>query len=470
MSKKSILTLIFTLILSFSLQGAVIAEKDSDNKKASTKTEKVEEKKEKDENAFPDLNTDYYLLAELDSGKVLKVKNGDKKVFPASTTKILTAIIALESCDMSEVVTATTEAISPITRQHSNMGLLVDEQLTVEQLLYGLLVHSANDAANVLGVHISGSLEEFAKLMNERAEELGAENTHFTNAHGFHDDDHYTTVNDLARITTYAMKNETFREIVATAKYTVPPTNKYRDSNTGNVRYLTNTNKMISANTGATHIYKYAIGVKTGSTDEAGNCLVAAAEKNGTRLLSIVMKCENENATDKAYSFVDSRALLEYGFKNYTYRTIGSTSDVVEASKVREAKDNVRVSLSPAEDIKVILSKDVDLNSIEVISEKKEDIVAPVKKGDVLGSVQYKLDGEVLGETDLVATNDVEQDMLLHIIYLVWGSLWIIVLVGVVILILTLYIKAVKRKRRRARRRKLRTDNSEPTMQRRRRK
>lgn len=467
MSKKSIFLIIFTLILSLSFQSVTFSEKDSDTKK---ETEAKETVKEESEDSFPEIHTDYYLLADLDTGKVLESKNGDEQVFPASTTKILTAIIVLENCNLADVVTATEEAISPINSKHSNMGILIGEELTVEQLLYGLLVDSANDAANVLAVHTSGSLDKFAELMNERAKELGAENTHFINAHGFHDDNHYTTVNDMAKMACYAMQNEKFREIVATAKYEIPPTNKYKDSKNNNIRYLSNTNRMISSNNGSMHLYEYAIGVKTGSTDEAGNCLVAAAEKNGTRLLSIVMKCKNENTTDKAYSFTDSRALLEYGFKNYEHQTIASVMDVVGNSEVRNAKNKLTVALSPSQDINVILSTDVQKSDIKVVTKIDENISAPIEKGEVLGKATYLLGDEELGSVSLIAGNAVEYDVIVHIISTVREHFFLIVLLVVLLLISFIYIKGAIKRRTRAKRRSMRLAGSEYTPQRRRRK
>ena len=463
MNKKSLFALMFAFVLLFSAQTGLYAEKDSDNSNKTVTEENgtdlqddnksdQEETSASEEGEFPELHTDYYLLADLDTGKVLYSKNGDEKVYPASTTKILTAILALENCTLTDVVTATEEAISPINMKHSNMGILIGEELTVEQLLYGMLVHSANDAANVLAVHVAGSLDEFVKMMNERAKELGAENTHFTNAHGFHDDQHYTTVNDMAKFACYAMKNEKFQEIVSTARYQIPPTNKYKE-----IRYLSNTNMMISANRTSKHIYDYAIGVKTGSTDEAGYCLVAAAEKNGTRLLSVVMKCANEGIAEKAYSFTDSRAMLDYGFEKYEHKTIASPEDVVESSKVREAKGGVRVSLSPEQTVRVLLPKDTDMSLIEVKTQKEENIKAPVEKGDILGSVSYELNGEVLGSVKLVAANAVERDLMLHIIYTVWDIISdpVVIVGAILLIILVLYARSVRRRKRRIRRSRL---------------
>lgn len=492
MSKKSIFSFITALILVFSMQSGIYAEKESEKETTSEKTETVDKKEttskkssstkkdeedtdsededsededdkksdkkdedsedEEEEGELGKMHTDYYLLADLSSGKVLEVSKGDKKVYPASTTKILTGIIALEKCNLDDVVKATKKAIEPIDNKHSHMGILVGEELTVEQLLYGLLVGSANDAANVLAVHIAGDLDDFAAMMNEKAKELGAKKTHFTNAHGFHDEDHYTTINDLAKISCYAMQNKTFRKIVSTAKYEIPATNKYKDKNTGNKRYLANTNLMISSYKGTGHLYNKAIGVKTGHTDDAGYCLVAAAaDKNGTELLSIVMKCKNGSSSETAYSFIDSRKLLEYGFKNYKYKVFADVTDIVESATVKNGKTGV--TISPAIPVGALLANDVNKDDIEVIINKKEDIKAPIKTGDVLGKAVYKCNGEVIGEVNLVAGNDVKRSIVKTICNFFKDNLVRILLIGILIIILYLYTNHMKRKKRRARRR-----------------
>ena len=206
------------------------------------------------------------------------------------------------------------------------------------------------------------------------------------------------------------------------------------------------------------HLYKGAIGVKTGSTDEAGNCLVAAAESKGTRLLSIVMKCKNEGVGEHAYSFVDTRALFDYGFDNYEHKTIADTAEVIDSSKVREAKSGKRVSLSPSEEIRVLLPKDADISTIKAEVQTDEHIKAPIKKGDILGTVTYTLNGETIGETKLVAGNDVERDLLLHIIFTIWDIISdpIVICAVIILAVLILYAKNVQKRKQRERRRRLR--------------
>lgn len=360
----------------------------------------------------PELNAQSAIMMDLKTGKIVYSKNPDAKMFPASTTKILTAIIALEKCDdLSVVVTASHEAISPITREDSNMGIYIGEQLTLEQLINGMLVDSANDAANVIAIHVAGSLEAFAQMMNEKAQSLGAVNSHFVNPHGFHNDDHYATASDLAVIARYAMGNEKFREIVKKPRYTMPPTNKYKEE-----RILPTTNHLISKYRSSAYFYAPAIGIKTGFTSQAGNCLVAAAQKDGTEFLSVVMKCTNTGTNQG--SFTDTRALFEYGFSNFKYTDIAAPGEIISDSPVYEAKDNTRVAISVRDNISSLLPVDIDIKN-DVVQDIKldEKIKAPLKKGDAVGNVSFSYNGDVIGETALVASNDVERDNIIWFLH-----------------------------------------------------
>ena len=391
------------------------------------------------------------LLMDLKSGKILFEKNIDDMMYPASTTKIMTAILVLENDNLEDMVTAQKEAIEPITMQHSNMGILVGEEISVNELLYGMLVYSANDAANVLAVHTSGSIEAFATLMNQKAQELGCKNTNFVNPHGFHDPGHYTTAGDLAIISRYAMQNEKFREYVSTDMYVMQPTNKYHE-----IRYLSNTNYLVSNKRRAEYYYKKAIGIKTGYTDEAGSCLVSAAKDGDTEFLAVVMNCKNTTMElNGAYSFVDSRQLLEHGFNNYKYITVVPTGDMIADSSVYEAKDDVRVAITPSVDISALLPKDMSFNDIKTETVLIEKISAPIEKGDVLGTIKCTYKGEEIGTAEVVALNSVEKDYVLATIHL-----FVKIITHPVFLILValfIYVRfraAVRRKKKRMMRRK----------------
>ena len=397
---------------------------------------------------FPEPHCEAAILIDRKSGDILYEKNKSERLYPASTTKIMTGILALENGTLTDYVTATQEAISPITNEHSHMGIKVGETLTLEQLLYGMLVYSANDAANVIAVHIAGSLSAFADMMNQKAQELGLSGTHFTNAHGFHDDNHYTTAEDLAILTKYAMQNEKFCEIVNTGLYRIPANEFYTEE-----RVLSTTNHLISRYRNTHYFYKYAIGVKTGSTGEAGNCLVAAATKDDIELISVILKAD-ESQDGTLYSFADTTALFEYAFNNYQYCQIAATDDVVSDSAVYEAKGGTRVALSPAETIEKLLPVSVNTEDIKAEVTLNEEIKAPIAKGDVLGSVTYTYQGEVLATSNLVASNDVEHDKLLAFLHLIIKTVTSpLFFIPVIIIIILIIISNNKRKQRRKKRR-----------------
>lgn len=407
----------------------------------------------KQQSEFPELHAEAALLLDMKTGRVLYAKNENERLYPASTTKMLTAIITLEKCNLSDVVTAPSEAIDPITREDSNMGILKGEQLTVEQLLYGMLVYSANDAANCLAVHIAGSISNFADMMNAKAKELGAVNSHFVNPHGFHDDNHYTTASDLAAIARYGMTIPKFREIVATVRYDIPPTNKYTQ-----VRYLSTTNNLISRIRNTRLYYAPAIGIKTGFTSQAGNCLVAAAKKEDTEFLSVLMKCPNIGGGDQAYSFTDTRALFEYAFENYQYQTVAANGDIVSDSAVYEAKGGTRVALTVQDTIGALLPVGTDIKT-EVTPNivLNETIKAPLQQGDILGSVSYTYKGEVIGSGSLIATNSVTRDNVLFILHwivrILTSPFFLIPLALLAVFII--YIRIQSRRNRKKRRSKL---------------
>lgn len=368
------------------------------------------------EEALPAPHAEAAILTEMKTGKVLYSKNENSRMYPASITKIMTAVLTLESGqDFETVVTATPEAINPITNQHSHMGILVGENLTIENLIYGMLVHSANDAANVLAVTVGGSLDNFVQMMNDKAAELGMTGTHYANAHGFHDDSHYTTAADIALLSRYAMQNEKFREIVKTDIYTIEPTNKYKET-----RYLSSTNHLISKRRQAGYFYDKAIGIKTGYTDEAGYCLTAAAADGDTELLSVVLNCHSIDPDENGlYSFIDSKNLLEYGFNNFKYITIAKKGAIVADSPVYEAKGSIRVTLTPEKDISNILPSDIDMKDVKAETALDEKIAAPIKKGDVLGTISYTYKGEEIGKASIVANNDVDKDYIAAVIHTV---------------------------------------------------
>lgn len=330
------------------------------------------------------------ILIDAVSGKVLYEKNADEKHYPASTTKVMTGLLAVEHGKMDDVVTAG-ENVTHIEPGSSQIYLIPGEQLTMEQLLHALMLESANDAAIAIAEHISGSVEEFAKLMNKRAKELGATNTNFVNPNGLHNDNHYTTPRDLAMIAKYAMTLDKFRSVVKEVKYTIPKTNKQDERN-----YITNSNKLIWQ-TYDKFRYEYATGIKTGYTVKAKQCLVGGAKKGDVELISVVMGAEGQNI------YSDTVALFEYGFANYENVGILKKDQIVTSVSVKDVEE--KLNLLSAEDLSLLLSQ-TERDKVKTDVKVRENIEKPVKKGDVLGEMVISLDGKEIKKVNLVSSAD----------------------------------------------------------------
>ena len=283
----------------------------------------------------PEIASEAGFLMEVNSGNILYSKNSSEKLYPASTTKIMTAILALENCKLDDIATVSQNAVDLVPSGYTNAKLVPGEEMRIEDLLYGLMLNSANEAANVLGEHISGTIDEFSKLMNKKAEELGCKNTHFVNTNGMHDENHYTTAEDLAKIAVYCMKNEEFRKIVSTVEYTLPATNIYKNAD----RVMKNTNLLI--NPTSKYYSQFVIGVKTGYTKEAGNCLVSYAEKDGTKLVCVTLKA-GSSSSSSSQRFIDSKELLEYGLDNFSNREIIKSNKFIDRVEVKNATNKTK--------------------------------------------------------------------------------------------------------------------------------
>ncbi|MEG1009262.1 MAG: D-alanyl-D-alanine carboxypeptidase family protein, partial [Clostridia bacterium] len=257
----------------------------------------------------PNISAGSSVVIDANSDTILYNKNMNKKIYPASTTKILTAIIAIEKLNLDDTITVRKEELELVPEDSSIMYLQEGEVISVRDLLYGLMLKSGNDAANVLAYEVSGNLTDFVSLMNEKAKELHCTNTHFTNAHGFHDDNHYSTSIDMANILKYCIKNEIFKEITQTKKYKIEKTNKLP------ARYLTNTNNLVKNN------YEFKIGGKTGFTNEAGNVLVSYAVKDDVEVV-LTLYDGTKKMSDRLVKFDETLNLLNYTFDNFSKKTI----------------------------------------------------------------------------------------------------------------------------------------------------
>ena len=398
------------------------------------------------------------LLIDADHEVVLYELNAHEKRYPASITKIMTSLLVLEAVDRGEL--ALTDVIKApkgihygLTSDSSTQNIKSGEEMTLLDLLYCILVPSANEACNVVAHAVSGSIEAFIEQMNVRAAELGLTGTHYTNTHGLHDDDHYTTAWDIWLLSKEAMKHELFREIVATKEYYVPATN------VSGQRHFYNTNALLSALKHSGYVYQPAIGIKTGSTGEAGLCLVSAAEMDGRTLYCVVLGTKLTRQPDNSYkrpNFSESIRLFDWGFQNFSYRTILDSSKPVAEMAVT-LSDTESVLVRPEGSLSALLPNDVDVKDFtQDITLFSESVEAPVSEGQVLGKITLSYEGTEYGCLDLVALNDVERSELLYHIdqgeKLISQTWFKAAVAAAIVLILLLIILGTTRRRRKQRR------------------
>ena len=380
------------------------------------------------------LSSEAVLIMESSTGKVIYEKNGYEKKYPASTTKILTAILAIEHCNLNETATASEFAINSIPSGYSTANIQIGETLSVKDLLYALMLQSANESAVILAEHISGSQEAFADLMNEKAKEIGCENSHFVNPNGIHNENHYTTAHDLALIANYSMQNETFRDIVKTTSFTLPATSAYPSES----RTYTNTNNLIiydNRNRPDNYYYEYATGIKTGYTSAAKNCLVSSATKNGIQYISVVLgsSITYGNSGSISHRYVDTIALFNYAFDNFSFRKLKSTNNTIKTIEIENAKkDSKNLDLLISSDVTALVSIDNKTTNIEPEIKLNEDLKAPISKGDLVGTISYTVEG-LCYTTDLIAGNDVEEykPNLFWLYFLIFFIILVLIVLGI---------------------------------------
>lgn len=331
-------------------------------------------------------------LMEATTGRVLAFKNADARLAMASTTKIATAITAIENAhDLDEVFEVSPKAVGI---SGTSLYLRKGEKHSLRDLLYGLMLVSGNDASFAIGERVGGSVEHFVDKMNFLAHRLGAKNTHFENTHGLDEEGHYTSAKDLATITSYALNNDTFREIVSTQ-------NKKITSLDGKDRYLCNKNKLLRT-------YDGAIGVKTGFTDDAGRCLVSAAERDGMRLVCVVLCC--------GPMFEESAALLDWGFKNFQMTELTSLVNIPESLPINCGEKDAAL-IGKAETRYLYPLKNGELDNLEIKLSHVESLTPPSKSGEKVGEYQILLNNDLLFSGKIVTMEPVKERSLLQRVF-----------------------------------------------------
>ena len=356
------------------------------------------------------LSCDAAVVMELSTGLVLYQKNAHKQHYPASITKILTAMLTAENCANNEVVTFSETAAYGIEAGSSTVFTEPGEKLTIEECLYAIMLQSANEVCLGVGEHISGSIEGFVDLMNQRVKELGLKNTHFNNPNGLPDPKHYTTAYDMAVISREAMKNQIFRKVTATRRYYMPKTNKHKM-----VRIWDNHHQMINGYSWPKYEYKYCIGGKTGYTMAARNTLVTYAEKDGMELVCVVMRA-NGPKEGEPNEYTDTISLLNFGFEKYQKYAVNEAGNDINEDLFNNYDSYFDTEDSPIHlsgESSVVLPKGVDISAAKQKVTYKEN-VALVEGDNIIGHVTYTYGDKTVGSTDILYTKTAD-DMTNHL-------------------------------------------------------
>ena len=395
-----------------------------------------------------------------DSYPVVAQKNIDERLYPASLTKIVTAMVTLQNVKDVSVKTKMSQAAydASVGTGAQVAGITVGEELSVDTLLYLTMVHSACDACEVLAEFVGGTKENFVKMMNDWVKKVGCNDTNFTNPSGLHDDNHYTTARDMSKITLAALKNANFVKYSTTTEY------EYKGYT------LPHTNLMLHPGY-VTYYYEYAQGIKTGSTEQAEYNVIVKASKDGYNYLAIVMKSPQQKIKNQSYltkcSFVDAKSLFEWAFDSLKYTTIVAKDEVIGEVSVENGKDADTVALVAAKDTNVIVPVGLDKSAVIIeIQEKPSSLQAPVTKGQKVCSANIIYGDEVIASVPLVAAKTVELSTFLKVINAIkafFGLTVVKVILVIAFLAIVLYVyiffKSLNKKKKVEKRRQSRRDS-----------
>ncbi len=456
---KKTFAIVMALLLIFTFITPVYATGETVEEEVTTEHPETTEYPD-DPSRAPDLVCGAAIVMDAASGQILYEKNAYDKKYPASITKILTTLVALEhGVNFDETITMSENAIWGIERDSTNIGLDVGEKVSVRDIMYATMVKSANECAYAVAELVAGDLESFANVMNKRIEEIGCQNTHFVTPNGLHDDNHYTCAYDMALITREALKNDTFREIAGTLSYVVPETNLADET-----RPLWNGNRMI--NPSEPYYYEYCKGGKTGYTTKANNTLVTFAEKDGLELICVILDCDGWK-----YSYTDSKALYNYCYNNYSYfyplsdfsfesDNENSKEDNTILSNYYTSLNHEMVDLVVDHNYSLLLHRSFDTTLIE-----KQIHLFDKAQENVLGEIIFSYNGEQIGSTPITSTTPLLSSQMVKDVEKEKTSIWskigkillyiLLVIVGlfVIFLIYLGFASLVRRSKRNRRRR-----------------
>ena len=399
--------------------------------------------------------SDSILLVNMDTGQTVFEKDSDSKRYPASTTKIMTYIITVENIDDLEktrvpIKQEVLQRLEGTGSSLANLGAHIGETMSVIDLLYSMMVPSGNDASIVLADYVGkGNIDNFVQMMNDKAKELGCENTHFENPEGLHDANHYTTARDLYKIATYALKLPKFAEITNTATY-------YCE---GDDYPITTTNYLIDEYRGGEYYYMYAKGIKTGTTDQAGRCLVTTATADGYSYMAILLHAPYKEGVIEDYgTFTDAADLFRWALTQLELKTVRTSKIPICEQKVKLAWGIDSVNLVPEKNLSAIVPKDMEDTNLIIETDVPDVIKAPLSLDDVVGTatIYYREDEnsekQELAKVNLVPMEEIEASgilFVLDVIVTVVTSVWFLLIVGIIAILLIIYFITARINRKR---------------------
>jgi len=405
----------------------------------------------------PQLNGQAAVLVDLDAGRVLYGYNMDDERAPASLTKVMTVLLALEAVDagrvgLDEMIVAQDDCLEGLEDDSSTSGIGPGVSISMKDLLYCALLQSANEACNIIGRYIAGSISGFVEQMNRKAEQLGCKHTHFVNTNGLPAENHYSSAYDQYLIFAEAMKHPLFMEISNVTSYQAESSAVNNGEPIGNSNALINITSIYS--NGGRYLYEGASGGKTGYTRAAGYCLISTAQRNGVRLLAVAMGCDGAlNAqTEDYYNFIDSRTLYDWGFNNFSYRTLLSENEIVERQDVELAEGNAAAMLRPQGEVRALMPNEVtDADIRREVILYNETLRAPIGAGTVLGEVRIYVGSSLYGSSRLVNSSAIELSRNAYLARRIGEILskgWVITLLSILAVFTVIYLILITRYRR----------------------
>ena len=407
----------------------------------------------------PDIQAAAAVLVDLDSGRILYAKNMDEARAPASLTKVMTVLLTLEAIDrgeasMDDMVTAQDDCRQGMDESSSTSGIMPGTVVSLRELLYCALLQSANEACNIIGTHLAGSISAFVDRMNAKAQELGCANTHFANPNGLTAENHYSSAYDLYLITRAAIEHPDFLTMCNTLSY------QPESSGVNGGEEMHNSNALLTDRSvyGSNYLYEYASGVKTGYTRAAGYCLISTASKEDIHALAVVLGCDGAlNAGLEEYrNFSSTISLYDWAFDGFSYQTVLSTAEQVQRVDVELAQDGRQAILRAQKDVTLLLPKDIDESAVTTSVTVYDDrLTAPIAAGTVLGEARILIDGEEYATVSLINSSNVELARAEYFkiqLAKVFSNRWVIGIAIAVLVFLIGYFALVIRYRRLRRR------------------